>query len=400
MRCQDCGRGGDPTRAAWLCACGGKYTFTYDYAAVRLPIRAAGMWDFADLLPVLDPAVVVTLGEGGTPLVPSRGPWGGQLLYKLETQGPTGSQKDRALALALTRAREVGAPRVIMASTGSAGLAGAAYAARAGIPCLILVPRGTPEERLRPMEALGARIAEVDGSFEQVERILGTIVDQPGWYEATTKRSANPYQAEAPKTIAYELVLDLGGAPDWVVVPVGGGATLFGIWRGFMDLLHMGRIARVPRMLGVQPARFNALEIALARGLHTQEELASIGLDEHGSTVARNLKHAVPPDGADALRAIRDSNGLAVSVTDEEALRGQRELGAGEGIFCEPSSAVVPIAIQRALKDGVAQPGERVVGVITGSGLRDVAALPEPARAQRLSLPATAGRGELERCAP
>jgi threonine synthase len=356
------------------------------------------MWDFADLLPVLDRSAAVSLGEGATPLVPSRGAAGGRLFYKLELQGPTGSQKDRALALALTRAREVGAPRIIMASTGSAGLAGAAYAARAGLPCLILVPRGTPEERLRPMEALGAAIAEVDGSFEQVEQMLASIAGQPGWYEATTTRAANPYQAEAPKTIAYEVVLALGGAPDWVVVPVGGGATLFGIWRGFMDLVQMGRIPRAPRMVGVQPARFNALEIALARGLRTQAELAGIGLDEHGSTVARNLKHAVPPDGADALRAIRESSGLAVSVTDDEALRGQQELGAGEGIFCEPSSAVVLVAIQRLRKDGVVQPGEQAVAVITGSGLRDVGALGAAAGRRRVSLPATAGRAELERC--
>jgi threonine synthase len=240
----------------------------------------------------------------------------------------------------------------------------------------------------------------VDGSFEQIESILATIADQPGWYEATTKRSANPYQAEAPKTIAYEIFLELGRAPDWAVVPVGGGATLYGMWRGFLDLLEMGRIDRLPRMVSVQPSKFNALEIAMARGLKTHADLVSIGLNEHGTTVAGNLKHAVPPDGADALQAVRETSGLAISVTDEDALRGQWALGAREGILCEPSSSVVAIGVEELVRVGAIREKDCVVGVITGSGLRELAILGQRKPGRRVRLPPTAGREDLESCCP
>ncbi len=285
-----------------------RFEFRYDYAAVRLPARPGSMWDYADLLPLDDPANAVTLGEGGTALLEARHRFGCRVVWKVEAQNPTGSQKDRALALAIAKARELGRQRVVIASTGGAGLACAAYAARAALRCLILVPAGTPVERLVPMQALGARVVEIAGTFRDIERLLERLRGTD-WYDATTKRASNPYQMEAPKTIAYELLDDLGRAPERVIVPVGGGATLHGIWQGFEDLRRLGRIGETPRMVAVQPARFNTLEVALERGLTTQTELEGIAMDERVDTVARNLKHGVPPDGADALLAIRRSGG-------------------------------------------------------------------------------------------
>jgi threonine synthase len=182
----------------------------------------------------------------------------------VEAQNPTGSQKDRALALAVAKARELRRQRIVIASTGSAGLACAAYSARGGLPCVVLVPAGTPLERLLPMQALGAAVVEVQGTFRDIERLLDRLRGT-SWYDATTKRVANPYQMEAPKTIAYEIVDELGRAPDWIVVPVGGGATLHGIWQGFEDLRQLGRIVQIPQLAAVQPARFNTLEVALAK---------------------------------------------------------------------------------------------------------------------------------------
>lgn len=377
--CEICGGEAGTQAAIRRCpACGGKLTFDYDYAGARLPAGAGGMWDYAHLLPLGDAANIVTLGEGATPLLAARQDRGCRLFWKNEARNPTGSQKDRALSLAVSKAKEFKIPRVIIASTGSAGLACSAYCARAGIPCLILVPQGTPAERLVPMQVLGARIVEMQGTFVQIERLLHALEGIPTWYDVTTKRAANSFQAEAPKVIAYEVVAQLGRAPDWVVVPVGGGATLFGIWRGFHDLRALRRIPQVPRMVAVQPARFNTLEVALQSGLTTQADLESIAMDESVETVSRNLKHGVPPDGADALRAVRESGGTALSVIDEDALAWQQRLGAEEGVFCEPSSAVAGAAAATLVKAGTVRSTETVVAVITGSGLREVGSLPVP----------------------
>jgi threonine synthase len=236
MLCRSCGQCVEEPAGEHSCAAGpGSFEFRYDYAAARLPARPRSMWDCADLLPLADPADAVTLGEGGTALLEARHRFGCRVVWKVEAQNPTGSQKDRALALAIVKARELGRERVVIASTGGAGLACAAYAARAALRCLILVPAGTPIERLVPMQALGARVVEIAGTFRDIERLLERLRDTE-WYDATTKRAANPYQMEAPKTIAYELLGDIGRAPERVVVPVGGGATLHGIWRGFEDL--------------------------------------------------------------------------------------------------------------------------------------------------------------------
>jgi threonine synthase len=167
------------------------------------------MWDYADLLPLDDPINAISLGEGGTPLLESRQTFPCHVLWKVEAQNPTGSQKDRALALAVAKARELHRQRIVIASTGSAGLACAAYSARGGFPCVVLVPAGTPLERLLPMQTLGATVVEVQGTFRDIERLLDRLRGT-SWYDATTKRVANPYQMEAPKTIAYEIVDELG----------------------------------------------------------------------------------------------------------------------------------------------------------------------------------------------
>ncbi len=398
IQCEACGREADSRSMIRRCgACDGKLTFRYDSAGVKFPAAAGGMWSYSALLPVNDPSYIVTLGEGATPLLQARYDRGCRLFWKNEAQNPTGSQKDRALSLAVSKAKEFKVPRVVIASTGSAGLACSAYCARAGIPCMVVVPQGTPADRLLPMQALGACIVEIEGTFLHIGRLLAGLEGIPTWYDATTNRAANPFQAEAPKVIAYEVVGQLGWVPDWVVVPVGGGATLFGIWRGFLDLQSLGRISRIPRMVAVQPARFNTLEVALQRDLRTKADLETIAMDERVETVARNLKHGVPPDGADALRAVRESEGTALSVTDEEALAWQRSLGAEEGLFCEPSSAVVGAAVAVLLQAGIVRSLDTVVAVITGSGFRDFGTM-GPIAPIRLGL--DAGPTELDRILP
>lgn len=337
-------------------------------ALVGWPASPRSMWDWDRWLP-LKRDRAVSLGEGMTPLVPSRLGLGPALFWKNEGLNPTGSQKDRAMSLALSHAAATGAPAVAIASTGSAGLSCAAYAARAGLPCVVLVPRGTPQERLRPMRFHGARVIAVDGTFEELEAVMARL-DPARWYQATTTASINAVQAEAPMTIAFEIVEQLGAVPDHVVVPIGGGATIAGVWRGFEVMREEGRTDRLPRLVGIQPIAFPAVHEAHRRGLPRVADAAAPppdGVD----TVLRNLKHVVPPDGDLALAAIRASGGVTVVVSDDAARAGQARLAAEDGIFCEVSAAVVVDAVAQAGLSGT------VVGVVTGSGLREMGALPE-----------------------
>lgn len=375
-------------------ACGGTLGFTYRMPATW-PEAPGRVWDYRALLPLPASVAPVSLGEGATPLIAAARDRGARVWWKYEGANPTGSQKDRAVSLAFTHARAIGARRVAVASTGSVGLACAAYSARAGLPCMILMPRDTPAERMKPMLAFGATVAAVEATFEAIEHLLRALDDS--WYQASTIAALSPYQAEGPKTIAYEVVAQLGHVPDWVVVPVGGGGTLAGIWRGFQDLHRIGRIDRLPRLASIQTRSFNALEIGLARNLSTMDALAEIAGDEAVDTIARNLKHGVPPDALAALAALRESDGVAISVDEDAIRRWHLRLAAEEGIFAEPSCAAAPAGIDALVAAGRIRDGDSVVALITGSGLREPGALP-PARP--VPLPATTTPADLDRLVP
>lgn len=392
--CRACARPA-PSLAETRCqACGGTLGFEYS-APADWPTAPGRVWDWAALLPLPRDVTPVSLGEGGTPLVRSVRARGPRIWWKCEGANPTGSQKDRAVSLAFTHARATGARRVAVASTGSVGLACAAYSARAGLPCMILMPRDTPAERMKPMLAFGATVAAVDATFETIEDLLRAL--DASWYQASTIAALSPYQAEGPKTIAYEVVAQLGHVPDWFVVPVGGGGTLAGIWRGFQDLKRIGRIDRLPRMVSVQTETFNALEIGLARGLSTMAELQAVAADESHQTIARNLKHGVPPDALAALAALRESDGAAISVGEDAIRSWHLRLAAEEGIFAEPSCAAAPAGIEKMTADGRIEPGQSVVALVTGSGLREPGALPP---ASPVPLPASVTPADLDRLVP
>lgn len=389
ISCLRCGREIPPEVYQPRCpACRGPLGFAYDLDGVVFPERPAGLWDFHRLLPVRDLGRVVTLGEGGTPLLPAQGEYGCRVWFKDESRNPTGSQKDRALAVAITKAREFGLRAAALASAGSTGLASAAYCARAGLNCAVLVTAGTPAERLAPLRTLGAQVLPVRGTLEDAFAVLAEARERLGLYETSTYRLANPYQAEGAKTIGYETVLALGQAPDWFVLPVGGGGTLAAVWRACTELARLGRVGRLPRMVSVQPARYNALELALAgeRGCRpvTADELERLLPRDPGPTVQVKLAHTVPPDWEDALAALQESDGVALSVTDEQALDAQAELGAREGLFVEPSSAAALAGLRQLVRRGIIQRDHTAVVCLTGSGFRETGAL---LQARPLQLP-------------
>lgn len=370
-RCTVCGNVSD-THA---CSRHGSVHFSYGTWAPE-PTDTS-IWRYRTYLPVSPSMPPITLGEGDTPVLRAKGKIAGSAEYiwlKDETRNPTGSMKDRAMAVAYSRLQAEEQPRSIIASAGGSGISAAAYAARTGVPHWVLVPDDVSTERLVLPAVYGAHIVRVHAPFEAI----ADLVDQArvlGYTNVSTYRLANPFQAEATKTIAYELVEQLGRSPSAVIIPVGGGGTLAGVWQGFKDLAALGIIRSLPRMVSVQNSKFNALErvghlvvpdvAALRR--------ASADIDESQPTATASVRHAYPPDGEWALNALVESKGFALSATDSEALDGQRLLAKTVGIFCEPSSGLAVAAIGKA-QERLGQ-GADIVVIITGSGFRDTAAI-------------------------
>ena len=336
------------------------------------------MWRYRDRLDIPPGTEPVTLGEGLTPVVPAgarEGFRGLDVHWKNETVNPSGSHKDRALAVAIAVARSQGTRTVFVASAGSTGLAAAAYAARGGLRCVVLVGSDASERRLLPLRLTGATVLRAGGNVDDALNLLGELARTHGLVDVSTRRSGNRWQSEGPKTIAYEVVDDLGRAPDVVVVPIGGGGTLASVSRGFEDLRAAGRIPRVPRLIGTQPAGYATLVDALARGLVTDEELRAAEFTARPDTVQVKTAHTYAPDGAEALAAVRASGGTVLEISDADALDGCLDLASRDGIWAEPSSGVVIPAIERLATEGLAAAGELVVGLVCGNGFRELDAL-------------------------
>ena len=364
--------------------------FTYAGPPRPDPVHGGCMWRFWRGLPA-DPSQSVSLGEGGTPLIPSRLFPQLRLWWKDEGRNPTGSHKDRALSVAASCAQARGARLMAVVSAGSTGLSTAAYAARAGLPALCLMARGTPIERVYPAQALGARLLELDADIDTLIAELGAWAGRDGVFVASTTRLSCPEQAEGAKTIAYEIAETLGEAPDWMVVPVGGGGTIASLWRGFNELARAGTIARMPRLAGIVPSGYDALAAAFARGIDDAAAFAALPYRDDVPTVLTKLSHAHPPDGIEALQAVRASGGTVLALPDAAALDAVGQVGARDGLYLEPSSAIAAPAIAALLEQGVINPGASVVALACGHGFRETFVMaqarptrPEQARLQDL----------------
>jgi threonine synthase len=333
------------------------------------PPSPRSLWRFRGLLPVRT-APPVTLGEGATPLIPlerlGRRLGLPHLLAKDESQNPTWSYKDRLCALALTHAVETGARVVTIASTGNHGAATAAYAARAGLPCVIFTLASVPEAMKTLMQAYGAAVVECATS-EARWALMRQGVERLGWYPTggyvAPPVGSNPWGVEGYKTIAYEVAEDLGwAAPDVFAVPSAYSDGLAGTWKGWTELQALGLVKRVPRMIAAEP--FGPLAQALERGLAAPEPVTA-----PGSSVAFSI--ASRYGTFQGLAALQQSGGAGVRLTDEGILEAQRALARDEGLFVEPSgaaamSAVMQLAARRAL-----DAEQTVVVLLTSGGLKD-----------------------------
>jgi threonine synthase len=331
------------------------------------PVAPRGMWRFDALLPV-GREQAVTLGEGGTPLVPlerlGRRLGLSRLYAKDESRNPTWSYKDRLCSVAVSHAAASGARVITISSTGNHGASTAAYAARAGLPCVIFTLASVPDTMKVLMQAYGAAVIECP-TPESRWQLMREGIERLGWYPTSgfviPPVGSNPYGIEGYKTIAFEIVEDLTETPDVVVVPSSYSDGVAGIWKGFVDLLEIGHIPRTPRMVAAEP--FGPLAHALEQKLEAPE------LVPGGSSVAFSI--ASRYGTYQGLAALRASNGAAVRITDEGVFEAQRALAGEEGLFVEPSSAASLTAVMHLRAQHAIEPEALVVIVLTSAGLKD-----------------------------
>jgi threonine synthase len=348
----------------------------YDLAAARQRVdrdeisrRPAGMWRWHELLPVHAPANRLTLGEGDAPLLhaPRLGAeLGLRWLYvKEEGRNPTGSFKARGLAAAISKAKELGIEKVIIPTAGNAGGAMAAYAARGGLQAYIFMPKDTPTANIEESRIAGATVILIDGLISEAAGMAGEKARAEGWFDVSTFKE--PYRAEGKKVMGYELAEAFSWElPDVIIYPTGGGTGLVGMWKAFAELEALGWLEQThrPRMVAVQAEGCAPVVQAFQSGM----PFCDFWIDAH--TIASGLR--VPKSFADQLILdnLRESNGAAIAVSDEEILVSQKQLAALEGIFAAPEGAATLAALKHLIAQKWVQPNERIVIFNTGTGLK------------------------------
>ncbi len=337
-------------------------------------------------LPVGPETPIVSLLEGDTPLVPLEGPpeareRGVRLFAKFEGANPTGSFKDRGMTMAVSKAAEHGAAAVAAASTGNTAASAAAYAARAGMKAIVVLPAGyVATGKVAQSLVHGARIVQVSGNFDDALRLVRELTEN---YPVTLVNSVNPFRIQGQKTLAFEVADELGRAPDYHALPVGNAGNITAHWMGYSELYRDGTIEARPRMLGFQAAG----AAPIVRG-------EPVGRPQ---TVATAIRIGNPASWQGALAARDESGGAIEAVTDEEILRAYHYLAGREGLFVEPASAASLAGVWRWLREGRIEEGATVVLTLTGHGLKDPGTaerevrLPDPVEASLDAVARAAG---------
>jgi len=366
LECVVCGSKFDAFPPQIFCSnCGGMLEYKYDYErfkAIRFTERFS-FWRYKQFLPEIKNAV--SMGEGGTPLykahrvVQNKGFT--NFYFKDETRNPTNSFSDRCAALLISNALDLGYRSVVCATNGNLGASLAAYCAKFGLACHVMVPRNMDIGKLAQMLVYDAVVEEYGEIVDDSLKRAWEIARETGWYQGSFE--LNPLGLEALKTIAYE-VFEQIGVPEWFIVSMGSGGTLYAVWKGFKELEKAGKIDALPKMVGVQAE--GCSPIVNAYLWKTREPF----LKTKPSTHALAILVKNPAYGVLALKAIRESNGLAVAVSDEEIFTAERELAKFEGIFAEPASAATYAAAKKLANQGLIDGTDKIVCLITGSGLK------------------------------
>jgi len=390
-RCSICGKDYPPADVMYTCPeDGGNLDVILDYEHIKqssspgniAASRDGSIWRYLPLLPVGDPGHAGTAlrAVGWTPLL--RPPALGKrlqmehLYIKDDGRNPTASFKDRASAVAVTRAEEIGAEIIVTASTGNAGAALAGMAAAAGMPAVILAPKTAPPAKIAQLLIFGANVILVDGTYDDAFDLTLEASDAFDWYCRNT--GYNPFTAEGKKTAAFEIAEQYSKAvglkadaiwqvPDVVLVSVGDGNIISGLHKGFKDLKQLEWIERIPRIIGVQSTGSAAIYNAFAAGT---EDIQPVQADTKADSISVDL----PRDGLRALRAATQTGGAYVAIPDEEIMRAIADLGRDAAVFAEPAGAAAHAGLLEALDKGLVQRDESVLVLNTGNGLKDIKA--------------------------
>ncbi len=364
MKCLNCGYESEIDQNQILCPkCGGLLEIIVepprDFSFNNL--KGKGVWRYKDLIPG-EYKTLVSINEGGTPLIQSTN-INRNLYFKFEGLNPTGSFKDRGMTVAVSSAVSLNYRTVIAASTGNTAASAAAYAARAGVKSFIVLPKGKVAiGKLAQSILYGAIILEVDGSFDvAMEAVMRLYRDLRIVYPLN---SFNPWRLEGQKTIAFEIVEEIG-VPENIIVPVGNAGNIYAIWKGFNELLKTGEIDKVPRMIGVQAEGASPIASAIIKGKDEPE------FTDNPDTLATAIRIGKPVNWKKAFKAIKGSNGSAIIVSDSEILESQKDLARKEGIGAEPASSAALAGYYKALNEGIVDKDEKTVLILTGHSLKD-----------------------------
>jgi threonine synthase len=363
-------------RKPWnLCECGGPLLVRYDLAKLRenwsldsFVSAPDSMWRYAPALPISHESSIITLGEGMTPLLPARRTGArigsADLLIKDEGLNPTGSFKARGMSCAVSMCVELGLKKLAAPSAGNAASALAAYAAAAGLEAHIFMPQDVPQANFVECKAYGAKVTLVNGLISDCAKIVAERSGPEGWFDLSTLKE--PYRIEGKKTLGYEVAEQLGWElPDAIFYPAGGGVGLIGMWKAFEEMEALGWIeSRRPKMIAVQAEGCQPIVRAWNEGAERSQ------FWEGAATVASGLRVPKPLGDFLMLRALRESGGTAVAVSDAELLDAGVQLAEEEGIFASPEGAACVVAAERLLRDGFLKRDDRIVIYNTGSGLK------------------------------
>jgi len=372
LECSACGKKYDAMVEQHLCTCGKPLLVRYDLreaaktlSLTSLQSRPRTLWRYAEVLPNDPP---VSLGEGMTALIHAKrlgASMGLEHLYvKDEGLNPTGSFKARGMTAAVTRAKQLGARALAAPTAGNAGGALAAYAAAAGLPAVIVMPTDTPSANVMECQAFGAKVVKLDGLISDCGKYVAERKDREGWYDVSTLKE--PYRVEGKKTMGYELWEQFGGKlPDVILYPTGGGVGLIGMCKAFDEMQEMGWIGTGrPRMVAVQAEGC----APIVRAWEAHQSTAQFF--QNAATIASGLRVPGPLGDLLILSMLRQTNGTALSVSDEEMLHAGRELASLEGIFAAPEGAATVIGARKLAVSGWIKPQETVVLFNTGTGYK------------------------------
>lgn len=375
--CIACGEKYGADEIVYSCKrCGDLLEIKYDYDILEAKIKKSNwqslpisVWRYKDFMPIRDPSKIVSINEGGTGLHLCQRLaklLGVKHLYaKNEGENPTGSFKDRGMTVGITKAVELNMKTVVCASTGNTSASLAAYAAKAGLQCIVFIPSGKiAYGKLAQAMVYGAKVVQIRGNFDQALKMVLELSEKHR--DVYLLNSINPYRIEGQKSLAYEICDQLNkNLPDRVILPVGNAGNISAIWKGFTEFHELGLIKRLPKMTGIQAEGAAPIARAIKNG---KDEIVPIDKPE---TIATAIRIGAPVSWKKAIRAIRESGGTAETVTDEEILEAQKMLARSEGLFVEPASASSIAGLKKLFEMGEIDKDEVVVCVTTGHGLKD-----------------------------